>query len=169
MRVTGRLPWLPAAAAGATVLLAACGAGAGAGTGTGTADNHAAYSAALRFSGCMRSHGVPDFPDPGAGGRIGIPAAPSPDLNKASPAFQAAARACSRYGGGPGGPPRALSPAQRRRLIAFSQCMRTHGVPNFPDPTFPGSGGAVIGVPQQVAPASPAFQRAAHACGRPLK
>lgn len=45
--------------------------------------------------------------------------------------------------------------------LAFAQCMRAHGVPNFPDP----SGGQVnlSGVNQN----SPQFQHAAGICGRP--
>jgi hypothetical protein len=162
-----RLPGLLAATA-ACGLVTACGAGAAAGTGTGTTNNPAAYSAALRFADCMRSHGVPDFPDPGAAGTHVAQVLPKSELQ--SPAFQTAARACRRFGPSPGGPPHPLSAAQRRRLIAFSQCMRTHGVPNFPDPTFPASGGALIGAPpSSVGAGSPAFNRAMSACGRPLK
>jgi hypothetical protein len=163
---------LLAGISGCGLLAAACGAGAGSGTGTGTTDNHAAYSAALRYANCMRSHGVPDFPDPGATGGLQVAASPSnSDLNPQSPAFEAAAKACRKVGPGLGGPPHPLSAAQRRRLIAFSQCMRTHGVPAFPDPTFPASGGALIGRPQQPGfnPGSPAFKRAMSACGRPLR
>jgi hypothetical protein len=42
--------------------------------------------------------------------------------------------------------------------------MRTHGVPNFPDPTF-GGGGLKSQLPSGVDPQSPAFQKAAAACG----
>jgi hypothetical protein len=160
-----RRPWPLAAAAGCAVLIAACGGGA-AGTGTGRTNNRAAYSAALKFANCMRSHGVSDFPDPGTGGAIQVPIG-----SKRSPTFQAAARACSKYGPGPGGgsPPH-ISAAQRRKLLAFSECMRTHGIPSFPDPTFPSSGGAVLGGPNtNLDRQSPVFQRAAAACGLPLK
>ncbi len=150
------------ASAGATLVLAGCGAG-GAGTGTGTANNPAAYSVALKYANCMRSHGVPDFPDPGAGGGVQINAAPG--VAPQSPAYTAATRACRRFGPGMAGPPHPLPAAQRRKLIAFSRCMRSHGVPTFPDPKFPASGGAMIGAPQP----SPAFQHAAVACGHPLK
>jgi hypothetical protein len=172
MALTGRLLCPIVAAAGCTLVIAACGAAAGSGTGTGTTNSHAAYSAALKFANCMRAHGVPDFPDPAANGGIQVagPGAKSA-LDPQSPAFQTAAQACHKLGPGLGGPPHPLSAAQRRKLIAFSQCMRTHGVPSFPDPTFPASGGALIGSPQQSTfnPASPGFQRASKACGRPLK
>ena len=51
----------------------------------------------------------------------------------------------------------------------MSRCMRSHGVPNFPDPQFqtaPGGGfGVKIGGPG-VNPSSPAFQAAQKACGK---
>jgi hypothetical protein len=47
--------------------------------------------------------------------------------------------------------------------IANAQCMRKHGVPNFPDPTF--SGGDLNAGLAGLNPESPAFKRAAAACG----
>jgi hypothetical protein len=49
---------------------------------------------ALNFSKCMRTHGLRDFPDPGANGGIQIRGTPGSDLNPNSPAFQAAQKAC---------------------------------------------------------------------------
>ena len=51
--------------------------------------------------------------------------------------------------------------------FAMSKCMRTHGVPDFPDPAFPAGGGIAIKIantPTGVNPQSPAFQRAASEC-----
>jgi hypothetical protein len=42
-----------------------------------------------------------------------------------------------------------------------AQCMRAHGVPDYPDPRFPPGGG----VEEGAGPDSPAFQAAAKACG----
>lgn len=47
----------------------------------------------LVFAHCMQHHGVPQFPDPTAGGGIGLPAGVDPN----SPAFQHAWQACQRY------------------------------------------------------------------------
>ena len=44
--------------------------------------------------------------------------------------------------------------------LKVSQCMRAHGVPNFPDPT-PGGG---LVVPNSINVNAPAFQAAQHAC-----
>ena len=63
---------------------------------------------ALKYAGCMRSHGEPSFPDPSGGGsgheRTGRPGS-GPDLD--SPQFRTAATACRQYfgpAGSKGGP-----------------------------------------------------------------
>lgn len=61
------------------------------------------------------------------------------------------------------------------QMVAFAQCMRANGVPNFPDPGSNGNGGLQIQATQRagsgaslkvngVAVSSPAFQRAMNAC-----
>ena len=47
----------------------------------------------------------------------------------------------------------------KTRDVAFSQCMRAHGVTNFPDPTSNG-----LQIPASVNPRSPAFRSAQNAC-----
>jgi hypothetical protein len=47
-------------------------------------------------------------------------------------------------------------------FLAFSVCMRAHGVSNFPDP--PAGGGIQIGPNSGLNPASPTFQSAQTAC-----
>jgi hypothetical protein len=47
--------------------------------------------------------------------------------------FQAAQRACAKYYGHTA-PPQHVSPQEMQKLLAASRCMRTHGVPSFPDP-----------------------------------
>ena len=82
----------------------------------------------------------------------------------AGPAFEAAVKTCKLFGGGAAPPP--LSASQKQQMVAFAECMRAHGVPNFPDPTFPTGGGVKRSFPAGVVPSSPAFQRAGKACGR---
>ena len=51
----------------------------------------------VTWAKCMRSHGLPDFPDPtftAHGIRMAIRGGPGSDLNPQSPAFQAAQKAC---------------------------------------------------------------------------
>ena len=44
--------------------------------------------------------------------------------------------------------------------VRFAECIRAHGVTNFPDP----SGGGGIRIPDDINPLSPAFKRAQRAC-----
>jgi hypothetical protein len=90
----------------------------------------------LAHSECMRSHGAPDFPDPGP---IHIDVRVHPDLDPGSPAFVAAQKACVSLepGGTQGG---TVSPQQQAAALAYSACMRAHGFPKFPDPVFSDGG-----------------------------
>lgn len=94
----------------------------------------------LAFSACMRSHGVHNFPDPSAGSngqQVTIQQGSGIDPN--SPSFQAAQRSCQSLlpaGKGAGG---SVSPAERARILRYAACIRAHGVPNYPDPTFNGN------------------------------
>jgi hypothetical protein len=93
---------------------------------------------ALAYSRCMRSHGVPGFPDPTSAGTI--PKVSQQDL--ASPQFQAAERACQHLL--PAGTDDQFPPGEVQQLLLgmlrFSRCMRSHGVPNWPDPTTDSEG-----------------------------
>jgi hypothetical protein len=126
----------------------------------------------LAFSQCMRQHDVPDFPDPvtnGSGG-VSLPINGS-NLNLHSAAFQAAQQTClsllpEGYNGGGNG-----EGADRvfQKRLAYSQCMRDNGVPNFPDPQRDASGGITgnggIGKDNLgLDPNSPAFQAAQQTC-----
>ena len=117
-----------------------------------------------QFASCMRSHGEPNFPDPNAQGVLSISS--SSGIDPSTPQFQSAQRACSKYLPNGGGPP---SPAQQAKMqqqaLRFSACMRSHGVPNFPDPQF-GNGkiGIRIGPGSGIDPRSPQFQAAQKAC-----
>jgi hypothetical protein len=54
------------------------------------------------------------------------------------------------------------TPESQRQLLAFAKCLRSHGVPKFPDPIFHPDGRVETGVPQD--PNSPSFIAAANAC-----
>jgi hypothetical protein len=54
-------------------------------------------------------------------------------------------------------------------MLAFSQCMRKHGITNFPDPIFSNNGVRLqLAQSSGINPSSPAFQSAQKACGQPL-
>jgi hypothetical protein len=172
MRTRQRLSILLAAVTSA-LTLAACGSSGPAPTGQGTTAT--GNSSPFALSRCMRTHGVSNFPDPTAGpggeGFHGVDSSPGSDsltvdgITFSGPAFQAAQKACKKLLPGGGGPPPPVSAAQRRAAIASARCMRRHGVPDFPDPTFPAGGGILVRVGPGVDPQSPAFQHAQAACG----
>jgi hypothetical protein len=121
-------------------------------------------AAGVRYTACMRSHGVPGFPDPDARGELTIVV--SSTLNPSSPRFQRAEAGCQRLV--PAG--KGLSPARqlqlKTRLLAFAACMRAHGVPGYPDPTF-SNGGVSQGLSRRdVDSSSPAFKAAQTTCQR---
>ena len=97
-----------------------------------------ALAEAVAYSQCIRSHGVPNFPDPvqtpsgGYGYRtIGI------DPNSAS--FRGALQACKALPSPWNSTGQQLSPAQQQAWLNWAQCIRAHGLADFPDPTFSGS------------------------------
>jgi hypothetical protein len=154
-------------AATAALALAACGSGTGtsapAQTGSGPSPE------AMAFATCMRGHGVPQFPDPGGRPRTGssisiLGSRLPPNTNIKAPAFQSALKVCMRrlLAGHPRPP---VSAARKASILKAAGCMRTHGVPNFPDPKFPPGGGIGIATPPGVGPSSPAFQHAVQVCG----
>jgi hypothetical protein len=129
---------VPAVAIMAAVLgLAACGLGSGgsshAGASTGSPSTN---SQLLAYSRCVRSHGVPNFPDPDSSGNL---PANAKDLMRSSPQFPAASTACQQLLPDGGQPTQAERQQQLQQdwsqYRQFAQCMRDHGVPNFPDPT----------------------------------
>ncbi len=104
--------------------------------------------ASVAYSQCMRSHGVPNFPDP-AGGVL--PKVSAQALGVSSSRLQVAQGACQHLLPATGGSLTASSIRQcylagvcpqalvQQALSAgreFAQCMRSHGVPDWPDPTL---------------------------------
>ena len=88
----------------------------------------------------MRSHGVPDFPGPDSSGRI-PKIAFGQQVGVSDSRLNAAQRACQALW-----PYQAPTQAQLQQQLTddlkFAQCMRSHGVPNMPDPTM--SDGRVV-------------------------
>ncbi len=120
-----------------------------------TAD--AARSAGVKFSECMRSNGVPSFPDPGSssGGGIQISASKTSGSGNTmtvngvsvnAPAFQAALQKCQKDI--PHRPPSASQVAQiESNAISAAKCLRADGVSNYPDPQIiPAPGGHSVDI-----------------------
>jgi hypothetical protein len=133
------------------VLLAACTRGGESFTGS-NGSPHAGGSmrspSALAFSGCIRSHGVPNFPDPDSSGAL--PKVGPQQLGVSSSQFEAAQIACASL----------LQPSDAqvlqtlRGMRDFARCMRSHGVPDWPDPTTDSNGQPVFDLRGQIAPDS---------------
>jgi hypothetical protein len=162
-------------AAGLALLAAACGGSPSSDvaqlgsttTQSSSSSNPPAASAqqngAIGFAGCMRSHGVPKWPDPNASGVFDKSKLTSQQLEASSSRVQTAQRACNQLlpNGGSG---RSLAQVEQMRAqgLRFSLCVRRHGVPNFPDPDSSGRipDPAPLGIDQ----GSPKFQAANQAC-----
>jgi hypothetical protein len=110
---------------------------------------------------------VPNFPDPKVstnGNEVKVAIGINPSISGNSQ-FKSAQQACSKLlpGGGPGsGPNHQISPQEQSQYLKAAACIRSHGIPNFPDPTF--SGGGVHIAHQGLNESSPAFKAAVHAC-----
>ncbi len=114
-----------------------------------------------KFSACMRRHGVTNFPDPNGQGVIQLSSGMGVDPG--SPAFAAARSACQKLLPNGGRPTPAQQAKMQQKLLAFSKCMRAHGVKDFPDPS---AGGLRLSVHpgSDLDPNNPTFQQAQQAC-----
>jgi hypothetical protein len=148
-----------AAAAVVASLAAACGGNPpAAGTGGAPSPSGSAHSQLVAFSQCMRSNGVPNFPDPDPGGGS-PPKGTAQQFGVSGSQFQAAQRACQHL------LPNAESLDQRteqcmmtgdcpQALVqqvltverSFARCMRARGVPNWPDPAIDTEGRPVFDI-----------------------
>lgn len=79
----------------------------------------------------MRAHGVTDFPDPNSSG--GLPKHQVADAGN-NPNFNRAHRACEHLLPNSGQPTQAQVQQAWNDMRNFARCMRSHGVPNWPDP-----------------------------------
>jgi len=158
----------------------------GGATGSGSsASQTQPQQAALGYARCMRANGVPNFPDPTSSG--GFLLNPSAGVDPSSPGFKTAQVKCQKYmdlgSGLAPGTETHPSPKWLAKMVTAAQCMRRHGIPSFPDPattvpspTVLGGGGHISNIDgavfvfpsSSVDTQSPAFTRAAKACGFPL-
>ena len=141
-----------AALTATAMLVAACGGNSPSGA-TGSTQ----YNKALAFSKCMRSHGALGFPDPTSQGTITVTQAL---MN--NPQIQSAAPSCKNLL--PRGAVQLPAALQRKldtQALQYAACMRSHGIPNFPDPII--HGGTISFRVAAAAGAAPAPQSSAGA------
>jgi hypothetical protein len=123
--------------------------------------NHQALTVLRRLAGCVRAHGLPNFPDPVVG-RNGVPVYPdsAPDIPAAA---QQACRSVAAQMPANYTSTTAVSSSDFQKLLALARCIRSHGIHDWPDPNALGEfpidariqgGGKALFVP------------AVHACAR---
>jgi hypothetical protein len=143
---------LAAAMAATLLLVAGCG-------GSSAVAGSTAYEKAVSYTRCMRSHGVPDWPNPTSQGTF-VPTG----IDLGSSQAQSAHFACEYLLPNSGSQ---LSAAQQQHVysqaVKYSTCMRSHGILNFPDPTMLPSGGVSDSL-TGLDPSSPQFQSADKTC-----
>lgn len=128
---------LLAVTAGLVLLGAACGSSSSSFSASASGASSGQATGMLAYAQCVRAHGVPNFPDPGANGQE-----PASTKNLVSdPHFVAANNACRSLV--PGGTSAQFA-ADTRQYVQFAQCVRAHGVPNFPDPSTDPDGSPVF-------------------------
>lgn len=115
--------------------------------------------APLKFSQCMRAHGITWFPDPTAG-KMSVAIPKGTDMKK----MEAAQEACKQYAPNGGNAPKP-SAEELQRSRDMAKCMRENGVPNFPDPNPDGS---IQIDPKKLGtgPDDPSWKKAEEACSK---
>jgi hypothetical protein len=147
------------AALTAALALAACGSSAPANVTGQHLPSRAQNASVLRFTECVRAHGVPNVPDPGTRGWKDA-------LASEAPAVLAAEGTCARLvpGAMPSSQTQTQTPTQIAAAVAFAACMRDHGFPSFPDPTSTGQMTHAMLAAAGINVHQPAAVQAADAC-----
>jgi hypothetical protein len=124
------------------LLVAACSGGSPNAGGSSDSPSAVAYSA------CMRTHGVPNFPDPSGNGQAVVKADPH-QLGVSTTQYNRAKQACQHLLPNTGSTQEQQQETQcamagtcsqavvqqwMSGLRKLAQCLRTHGVPHWPDP-----------------------------------
>lgn len=149
---TIRRAGLPAALLVALALLAAaCSSSSSPAAAGGSSPSNSAAADPVAYSACMRSHGVTKYPDPSNGL---LPKGTAQSFGVSSSQYQAAESACQNLLPSSdtnstasltqclenGDCPQAVVQQALTEGRKFAQCMRAHGVSNWPDPTIDSTG-----------------------------
>jgi len=153
-----------AVTAGLVLLTAACG---GSSSSTSTASSPHAGGAAsspsgLAFARCVRSHGIPNFPDPiDSSGHFSKTVLQQ--LGVSGSRLRTVEDACQNLL--PAGPA-PLTAQDQQDYLRAAACMRSHGIAGFPDPVFSGGSVSFPTPPAGFATSSPRFIQARQTCER---
>jgi hypothetical protein len=133
----------------ATVVLALLGAAcssspssAGSG-GSSNAGRSANSQIGIDYARCMRAHGVPKYPDPDSSNELasGLPKVSLQQLEVSSSQYQAARNDCAHLLPNGGQMTQSQSQQDLNAMLRYARCMRSRGVPNWPDPTYDSAAG----------------------------
>ncbi len=141
--------------------------GTGADTGkSGGSKNATQHEKAVRFAECMRNDGVSAFPDPDASGKLTIDGVVNgSSLDPSSAVWKQAINACKDLQP-PGFSGSKATPTQMSARLKFAQCVRDHGVKDFPDPTKDGPIIDTNRIPSSATQSGmSALNAATHTCG----
>jgi hypothetical protein len=133
----------------AVLALAGCGGSPSSTGGSPHAGGSVSSPSAVGFSRYMGTHGVPNYPDPDSSGALrktgaqqlgvtssefnGAQRACQPLLPSTWPmSFEQQVQQCYQAGDCPQAVVQQILTVQRK----FARCIRSHGLPNFPDPTI---------------------------------
>jgi hypothetical protein len=133
------------------------------GTGAATAGSQSTYTQdAIAYARCVRSHGVPGFPDPNAVGtfpKASVPAGSGAQLT-----------AANRTGGHllpANGSGYVVTAKEQQDYINAAACMRSHDISDFPDPVFSeGDGKVNFPIPSNISTSSTQFTTARATCAK---
>ena len=122
----------------------------------------------LVYARCMRSHRVPNFPDPDRSG--GFAKNQLTQLAAGNPQFQVAQRACQHLlpNHVEAGPTHAEVQQALSGMVRFAACIRSHGVRNWPDPQVdrsdPSDPRPVFDLHERIDPNAPGIRADIHGC-----
>jgi hypothetical protein len=140
-------PWRAAgmvtALAVTALVAAACGGGGSHGSGSGSSSDQNVGAQMNAYASCMRSHGDPSFSfsrqtgtssPPGDGAIVDVNG--HVEIDPSSPGYEGAQKTCGYLQPSVfSSTPPQQSHQQFVAQLKFAECMRSHGYPNFPDPT----------------------------------
>ena len=165
---------IPATGAMAAIALLAAGCGGNSPTTTTNAASSGGpkdiASSAYRYATCMRNHGVSNFPDPQVSTSNGDTAVAMvvPRSVTSSPQFNSAQTACRGIMPEPSKSDLAQQAhdqlVHKQDLLAFTHCLRDHGVTGFPDPNSQGKLSLQLVQADGIDLQAPSFKTAALAC-----
>ena len=125
-----------AAVAGLALLTAACSGSGSSPSSAGPPSLATLANQALAYAKCMRAHGITNFPDPtvhDSAGSKGVGFNLGAGIDTHSPQFRSDSKTCQKQTGFGH-----ISAAQLQQgmnaMLKYAECMRAHGITNFPDP-----------------------------------